>query len=337
MGIYSLFILSIILPIMGWARGPGISGGGTGVVCRDSQQHILSVKLLDLWEAREVENREIKHSKLPVRAQVTEGIQALKSAYRPLNNNLQVNLEFASSLFFDSPSNVRWLRGKALADTEDSFELVHPDPSTGCKLEPIINYLNNPGKIEVLANADLFEKMDETNQAALILHEAFYYTLRDDQAEKTSIRTRRMIGNLFSIGLGDNISKYIPATDYILCEGRSDTGRFSRVYIYDRTLDSIEKPVKGITFLPEFLGGIPFLEPNGVAINPTVLASDLRRPGARLHGTIYVQSNVDPEWSDEYWFSNDGNGKMSLVVSLLNSAGTPDVPFRNTLSCRYVP
>ena len=34
------------------ATGPSSSGGGKGVVCRDTKGKVLSVELLDLWEAR---------------------------------------------------------------------------------------------------------------------------------------------------------------------------------------------------------------------------------------------------------------------------------------------
>jgi hypothetical protein len=73
------------------------------------------------------------------------------------------------------------------------MELAEPEDGA---IEQIVNYQPSGGPI--LLNQDLFEKMDITNQAALIAHEALYEFMRVHMGEANSLRVRRAVGYVFS-------------------------------------------------------------------------------------------------------------------------------------------
>src|SRR5688500_656841 len=71
------FILSLLsLSSQAWAERE--SGGGGAFVCRDKVTgEVLSSELLDLWEAREIEDLAIPSSDESVEAQITRAMQKM--------------------------------------------------------------------------------------------------------------------------------------------------------------------------------------------------------------------------------------------------------------------
>jgi hypothetical protein len=185
-------------------------GGGKGVVCRNSDQSIKSVEVLDLWEARTLRDAIPEVSTGPLAEVVDSALQRLAFAFAISevkasewseegklvcsgNDCLLHDLRKTASQFLFPSKEVRRLRGVRLELTPDSMEQVHPDD---CAIEQIVNY--QPSRNDVLINQELFEKMDRTNQAALIAHEALYKSLREAGNESNSLRVRRAIGFIFS-------------------------------------------------------------------------------------------------------------------------------------------
>jgi len=178
-------------------------GGGKGVVCRNAQQEVVSVEVLDLWEGRTLRGQTpIAATDLP--AAVDAALQNLSKSVNMLifgkdckhEECLLRDMRESASTFLSGGEGIVRLRGVKLEATGDSFELVSPQH---CQVEQIVNY--QPGDAPALINQDLFEKMDATNQAALVAHEAYYQLLRKYSGEATSIRTRRAVSFVFSGGI----------------------------------------------------------------------------------------------------------------------------------------
>jgi hypothetical protein len=221
------------------------SGGAMGVVCREPSGAVKSVELLDLWEARKVYGRRLVSSNASVEKQVEDGLQNLKHAINPdgyaLGNDcgshstgpdcvtgaeaiyLQLKWDADRFLYNGNPPlpQFRRLRGVNLKLTDDSFELVTPKD---CEIEQLVRYIDTTYGGEVLINQDLLDEMDNTNLAALYLHEVFYAMLRSE--EKSSIRVRRAIG-LMASGYRFKPWESLLPREYYDCNGRG-----ARVFIY---------------------------------------------------------------------------------------------------------
>lgn len=179
-------------------------GGGKGVVCRSPNGTVNSVQLLDLWEGQVLYNEYAVPATGDLRVDVNAALIRLKDSYE-LNGTLPgsggaikdqdivlESLRYWAKDFLDPSSKVLRLRDVKLTVTDDSYELAKP---ADCEIEQIVNF-QPTGRI--LMNMDLFDKMDPANQAALIVHEAFYKFLRNMAKEANSIRVRRAIGYVFS-------------------------------------------------------------------------------------------------------------------------------------------
>lgn len=189
--------------------GPSVTGGGKGVVCREPSGLVKSVELLDLWEARTLFRRTILKSNESVEVQVAAiakkfsgetpgdfGGGEVSDILRRINIE---RIQDGANLFLGKPSKyfheIIRLRGVTLALSEDSFEDAWP---SDCSVEQIISF--KPG-VGIYINQDLYEKMDATNQAALIIHESLYSFIRFHTMKvKSSIRSRRAVGFVFAGG-----------------------------------------------------------------------------------------------------------------------------------------
>lgn len=193
-------------------------GGGKGVVCLDTHHQIKSVELLDLWEARTIYGRTPIHPKLSVEKQVNFLLESLKTSIYNRTEFATIGgvdfvgaeaykqiMKMNTDRFFYPDNHVHWLSGVKLDLTNDSFEIARP---TNCEIRQLARYTDTTGWGDVLIDKDLFDKMDNTNKAALIIHEAYYANLRGF-GEKSSIRIRR------AIGLAINGYKFINPTDYM--------------------------------------------------------------------------------------------------------------------------
>lgn len=189
--------------------GNADGGGGKGVVCRNPDLSVRSVELLELWESRTLFHRPVVPATGTLESAVDATLVNLKNSFtlkgvaqyfnfgRELlceNQECLLRVMRASAkLFLTNHESVRRLNDVNLELTDDSKELASP---ANCSIEQIVNYQPSGGFI--LINQDLYEKMDLTNQTALIAHEALYEALRFFQNETNSIRVRRAIGYVFS-------------------------------------------------------------------------------------------------------------------------------------------
>lgn len=239
--------------------GPISSGGGKGVVCRDSQNKILSVELLDLWESRTLYNRKIQISTASLANQVQEALTHLQFAldmgsafidgvkYSPPQYFMKLATEQAN-MFLQGAHNVEYLSGVTLTLTDDSYEVARPED---CPVEQIATYVDSVGNPQIVINKDLFSQMDVTNQAALIVHESFYAILRNMYGEKNSLRARRSVGYVFAGQTFPDINLLL-GSNYVLCNVPNSeviTNQYSSLYFY--------KVLGKFKVMPSILWGSP--------------------------------------------------------------------------------
>jgi hypothetical protein len=214
-------------PIPSFASGSSVRGGGKAVVCRDPSGSLKSIELLDLWEARALYGREIAKSDAPVAEQVHDAIERLRGvslvSFDDVEGNeirekatvdllTEISQKFLSS-YPKSDPQMRWLQGATLALTDDSFEEAWP---SGCGVEQVVAYRMWANGGIATINRDLFDAMDFTNRAALLVHEAFYNQRSYAWSGKSSARSRRAVGYVFSGQSFDAMPN--PALPHLSCE-----------------------------------------------------------------------------------------------------------------------
>jgi hypothetical protein len=178
-----LFSLNV-LASDGREEGGVSGGGGNAFVCRKDGE-IVSVELVDLYEAREGRpsrylnlnpeqgmdlNFNIILEKLGRGSLNPKFIQELNNEYINLKNNL-----------IDLPEDAE------LYPTNDVMLTFKPK---GCTLEPVINYFSRK---RIIIDRNLYNKMDFTNQIALMLHEVLYLKERE-QGVRDSRYVRQIVG-----------------------------------------------------------------------------------------------------------------------------------------------
>lgn len=161
----ALCLAALLLPCLAFADAKIAGNGGDAVVCRDPSGEILSVELLDYFEASRIENLPIRlpagGSPEEIALKILEGLQN-RDPIRAENYRKFVR-EFQSKvLFLDS----------GLVDIPDSGSLLIPN---SCMIEQLI-VRNEAVKNSVIfyISWPLWYHMSNAQRAGAILHEAFY-------------------------------------------------------------------------------------------------------------------------------------------------------------------
>jgi hypothetical protein len=131
-------ILILLFPFLA-AAGVMSGGGGKGVVCRDAEQKITSVELLDLWEARTLYANTPVMQEKDLQSGVFAAVERLKNSYfyygryesskttcKDQDCVAEFLRNFAKPFLSESPSVLR-LHGVTLTLTDDSYEAAHPE------------------------------------------------------------------------------------------------------------------------------------------------------------------------------------------------------------------
>ncbi len=260
------------------AGGSEVGGGGKSVVCfKEGSNEIKSVELLDLWEARTLNQMPAKKMKGTVESIVEAHLKNLAWSYPyELSGNLgngeckaekcvHDSLRQFANYFLKPNAKVKVMHGVKLVLTNDSFEHVQP---AGCEIRQVVNYLPAGG---ILVDGDLYEKMDKLNKASLIAHEAYYAMLRVFAQETNSVRVRRAIGLSFA---GHKFSKAERAPVHgLVCSGSDATAQFSRVII--NRAQETDANAQGINLhLGEIFGSKP-IAMAGTGVNYPIFTSDV--------------------------------------------------------------
>lgn len=183
-----LFLGLMILTISSYAYSSGgVDGGGGGsIVCRDAQGKITSAEILDLYEGRVQYSYIQRISQDSVDKQVEDVVERLSFGRGP---------SFKSYLMsyarFVSNSKVILPDGTGLLPVNDANNIIVPK---NCQIEQLANFTNQN---QVLVNGEIYNALDNTNKAALIVHEALYKIFRM-YGTTNSTRARKSVALGFS-------------------------------------------------------------------------------------------------------------------------------------------
>jgi hypothetical protein len=217
--LYVLFLASMPMAEAKHRAGADISGGGKGVVCRDPAGHLLSVEMLDLYEARNL----YALNPLAMGSNLDQVIAVAKEKF--------------SHTVFDGawtiPPELDRLRsqlrilpaGQKLVPVNDAAPIIH---NPGCSLEQAAVWVN-PSL--VVADRELWEAMDARNQGALLAHEVIYSSTRAE-GERDSRRARKIVGHIFSQFDFTGVRDGLPANPRTLCVSGAPRGSYSEFWIY---------------------------------------------------------------------------------------------------------
>lgn len=159
-----------------------VGNGGDLVVCRNSQNKITSVELLDYFEARELRG-------------IVADIASTDQAIDRLKRLSPKRAERYRAAIADFNANALFKSGVELTDVPDSDHDLLP---AGCKIEQLAIQRKPqfPEDKLYLINKDLWDLMSARDQAGLKLHEIIYRDTLD--AGKTDSKTARYFNSLIS-------------------------------------------------------------------------------------------------------------------------------------------
>ncbi|MGZ3684407.1 MAG: hypothetical protein ACXVCI_11180, partial [Bdellovibrionota bacterium] len=211
----SLLLLSVYLFAINTASardaGPGVGGGGGVVLCLNPDQSVKSVELVDL-----VESKFYDHTSPSPQLAALPWEEQVKAT---MNRIAFVDPEFYSMLV-DRVNFVYTHLDGSLKDTSGT-ELIFPAPqdlshgrvppiNLGCQVAGAAVFNDSATDNNLTISSFLWNHLSEMNKAALVLHEAIYYTHRNIYANlgrdttPDSSATRALVGFLFSEELEQN-------------------------------------------------------------------------------------------------------------------------------------
>lgn len=270
-------------------------GGGKGVVCRDAQNNVLTVELLDLWECRNLRQKTIISSSGNINTDMDLALNRTKYIFSEADQKVYDSLKFASINIMNCTdknkpctfNNVVQVTGVDLPISNDSLEGNLHLPQ-GCKVEQIIGFEHSYSPIWTL-NMDLIEKMDAINLVSLSLHEGVYGLLDTYGNEQNSERVRRVVGHVMSGGsfllLADQIKK-----PYIQC--------------------------KNAEAWPFGAGGLYFLQDSNVSYPKITAYSDSLRLSRLIdfNHTVITSADISTNVSVDEFYRNLTTGNIKIKI-----------------------
>lgn len=168
-------------------------GNGGGVwACQASDQTIMDLMFIDIYEAR----REFLLTVPEITGTYLASVQDQKAWVRnkmPQLADLIPHIEYVEK-------NITWIE-EVLTDIPDVSNKVSPHPST-CKggSWKTLQMVNFTDDFRILVRRELFDSsmLTEMERAAVYLHEGVYSYMRTEYGDKNSVRTRKIVGILFS-------------------------------------------------------------------------------------------------------------------------------------------
>ena len=196
-------------------------GGGRGVVCYDQNNNVTSVELLDLYEGKILEGL------TPIESD--ESIEQILENVINKNINSQ-SVEFKEQLLYTKNiyKSFRYLpTGVRLKPIHDSGEIFVP---ASCKIEQVANM---QGINKVFVVQDFWDKMNNVNKAALVMHEYLWATHRY-AGRKLSKRARNLTAKYFAKNF--TFTKVRPTSEYgkVVCETTNLDHRINKITVGTR-------------------------------------------------------------------------------------------------------
>ncbi len=182
----SLFVFSF--PVYANLFGADSSGGGKVVVCRDQNQVIKSIQLLDLYEASALYGLSPKM----LAANIDASLEVVKAKLREVYKDTSF-MSPTDHWIDDAKKAFRLLpKNSVLESVNDAAVIALP---AGCQTEQLALYKDD---FLLLVNQDLWNVLDDLNKAALYVHEAIYRFERTGNKTTNSVHARKLVGHLFS-------------------------------------------------------------------------------------------------------------------------------------------
>ena len=179
-------LLASLLALSVSAFASGEKGnGGYSVVCRDTQGTITSAEILDIYEGRILYKRNYPDNSFSVETLLNVAKYKMKE-HVAFSAKLEKEIDLANSNMIFIPE------GNELESTDDALPVIK---KTGCKNEQLANYTDEG---ELLVSQEIYDRLDNVNKAALILHEAIYSLRRKSRGDETSQTTRRLTAQILA-------------------------------------------------------------------------------------------------------------------------------------------
>lgn len=200
-----VIIVSIWIPYIHVWANDRVGNGGDVVVCGDN------IELLDIYEAK-LNNIKLRSFKNSEHIKMLE--ELLKTLFKDINpKKSDVYLEFYKNM----PQELRMIPNIHLNDVDDAGVVAIP---AGCSLEQIVIQLAEDDipsdGFRYTFNKDLWDKLDEYNKMALLLHELVYRDAIENKRVGGMV-VRSIIGQLLNsnIDLLKYFTSYYKLSDNI--------------------------------------------------------------------------------------------------------------------------
>jgi len=170
--------------------GEKAGNGGAAVVCRDPNGQIIRAEMLDIFEGRILYQLNIPSSSAPVASQVQEVVNRFGD--RKGSWTYVAAKDIREGLFLVNRDFTLLPKGVGLETVNDAFPIIH---EKGCAFEQVADYRSN-GILNI--DQEIYDHLDMTNRAALLLHEAAYKCARMSHEVKSSFAARKMVAFLLA-------------------------------------------------------------------------------------------------------------------------------------------
>lgn len=160
-------ILSIVLFSALALAGNDAGNGGHGVVCRSLSGEVISIKILDFYEAEQLWGI---HHQLGTSGTYMERVALALNRLKRVDPYRAERYQKHAEEF---AAKAKFLPGVTLVNVPDTAHLAFPK---GCLVEQIVNQRapQFPEDSRYVVNLDLWNLLDDANKAGLVLHEVIY-------------------------------------------------------------------------------------------------------------------------------------------------------------------
>ena len=211
--------------------GPSSSGGGFAVVCRGSDQKIVTAETLDLFEARTTYGFEL----MPSSGNLEDDyFAAVANTYKLQGYSQKVDKNECMRSVSSFMKIARFTKpGEALPATADLGQ--HAPPPSGCAIEQAAVFDDLRQSVHI--DSEIWSSLPSQSQAALVEHElAYSYARKLD--ENNSESSRSFVAHVFSANgpIGANAGAPKNARlefSYPLSQAPDQPQRLSSFYVYD--------------------------------------------------------------------------------------------------------
>lgn len=210
--LFSVLFVFLFINSSVFAGTSSTAGGGSVLYCEQNGK--IWTELTDLWEAVYLEKFALERSSQPVELQIQQAMTRLKSAnlmfYKAVESNYYYVIN--NKIYLQPPYGLL-----PPQDVNPIFDIP------GCKIDGYMFYDGDRQSVYISQkNDDLL--LSNTDRAAGFIHEAIYKTMRDLYGDTNSVRSRRIVGWLFSkeshlTTIPEKESNPNSYSGYLLCQG----------------------------------------------------------------------------------------------------------------------